>query len=226
MTRAIHLAMLFSLKCFFYIKNRVVSCIFYRYLQRVFHFTYLKYHGVETQFGNVTLLGLPIIRKHKNSKIVIGKGVTLVSTSHGNIAGINHPVILATLSEGAVIELRDRVGISGSSLCAVKRVTMGENSGLGANSSIYDTDFHSPGAWSKKKGGILDAAAKEVRIGENVWIASNVIVLKGVTVGNGAVIGAGAVVRNDVQEHTLVIGNPATEVRKIGKKAATSSERE
>lgn len=34
------------------------------------------------------------------------------------------------------------------------------------------------------------------------------------TIGNGAVIGAGAVVTHDVQPYSIVVGNPAHEIKK------------
>jgi len=214
MIRTIYLLMLFLFKTFFYLKNRILACKAYTFLQQLFHFTYLRYFGVETEFGNVTLVGLPIIKKHKNSKIVLGKGVTLVSSSHGNVAGINHPVILATLAEGANIHL-EGCGISGFSICAVKSIKIGKNSGLGANSSVYDTDFHVKDFSRNNQKSIRDAKANPVEIGENVWVAANSLILKGVTIGNNAVVGAGSIVRNSIPENTLVIGNPARELRKI-----------
>ena len=41
------------------------------------------------------------------------------------------------------------------------------------------------------------------------------VVLPGATIGEGAVIGAGSVVAKDVAPYTIVVGNPAKEVRKI-----------
>lgn len=213
MIRTIHLVMLFLVKVHFHFKNRMLACRLYKFLQQIFHFTYLRYFGVETEFGNVTLVGLPIIKRNKNSRIIIGKEVTLVSNSYGNVAGINHPVILATVAEGAVIQLGDGVGISGSSICAATRVTIGNNSGLGANSNIYDTDFHVVDSSRTLKKGLPYAAAKPVEIGENVWIAANVLILKGVTINKGAVVGAGSVVRNSIKENMLVTGNPAVAIR-------------
>jgi acetyltransferase-like isoleucine patch superfamily enzyme len=190
----------------------------FSFLERFFHYNYLKYFGVETKFGYVKLIGLPIISKHKNSRIKIGKGVTLVSNSRGNVAGINHPVILATLAEGATIHL-EGCGLSGSSICSASRVGIGKNSGLGANSSVYDTDFHVAGELWKKQKSVLDAKTKSIEIGENVWIAANAIILKGVTIGNGAVIGAGTVVSSDVPEKVLVKGNPAKIIRSLKDKS-------
>ncbi len=48
-------------------------------------------------------------------------------------------------------------------------------------------------------------------IGNDVWISANAIILPQVKrIGDGAVIGAGSVVTKDIDEYTIVAGNPAT----------------
>jgi len=47
-------------------------------------------------------------------------------------------------------------------------------------------------------------------------IGSNATMLCGVTVGEGAIVGAGSVVTKDVPPYTVVAGNPARILRKIG----------
>ena len=49
-------------------------------------------------------------------------------------------------------------------------------------------------------------------------IGSSVTLLCGVTVGERAIIGAGSVVTKDVPPDTIVAGNPARILRKIGEK--------
>jgi acetyltransferase-like isoleucine patch superfamily enzyme len=39
--------------------------------------------------------------------------------------------------------------------------------------------------------------------------------LAGVTIGNGSVVGAGSVVTKDVEEYSVVVGNPARVVKKL-----------
>lgn len=52
-------------------------------------------------------------------------------------------------------------------------------------------------------------------IGHDVWIGANVVILPGVqTVGNGVIIGAGCIVTKDVAPYSIIVGNPAKEIKK------------
>jgi UDP-2-acetamido-3-amino-2,3-dideoxy-glucuronate N-acetyltransferase len=55
----------------------------------------------------------------------------------------------------------------------------------------------------------------ETIIRSGASIGANATILAGIVVGESAMIGAGSVVTRDVLPHTVVIGNPAREVRKI-----------
>ncbi len=52
-------------------------------------------------------------------------------------------------------------------------------------------------------------------IGRNAWIGAGAIILPGVEIGENSVVGAGSVVTKDVPPDTVVVGNPAHELRKI-----------
>lgn len=54
----------------------------------------------------------------------------------------------------------------------------------------------------------------DVIIGSDVWIGHQAIILSGVSIGDGAVVGARAVVTRNVPPYAIVVGNPATMVRK------------
>ncbi len=58
--------------------------------------------------------------------------------------------------------------------------------------------------------------SKPVVIGNNCWIGQNAVILKGVTVGDNCIIGANSVVTRDVESGTVVGGNPAVFIKKIG----------
>lgn len=55
---------------------------------------------------------------------------------------------------------------------------------------------------------------KDVIIGNDVWLGANTVVVAGVTIGDGAITAAGSVVTKDVQEYTIVGGNPAQVIKK------------
>ena len=67
---------------------------------------------------------------------------------------------------------------------------------------------------SAKSIACLSVSKGDVSIGHDVWFGMNAMILSGTTIGNGAVIGASAVVAKDVPPYAVVVGNPATVVRK------------
>ena len=57
---------------------------------------------------------------------------------------------------------------------------------------------------------------RKVVIGNNVWIGAGVSIMPGVHIGENAVIAGGAVVTKDVPPDSIVGGNPAKVIRKLG----------
>lgn len=166
--------------------------------------------GVELGAG-VRLIGRPLIRRRVGSVIRLHDGVQIFSKYNSNPLGPGSPSILRTLSSGAVIEMGERSGMSGAILCAGKGIKVGRDSLLGAGSMVIDNDFHrlEGDRWVNE----FVQNAREISIGNGVFIGARAIILKGVTIGDFAVIGAGAVVTKDVPSHTIVAGNPAVVVR-------------
>jgi len=55
----------------------------------------------------------------------------------------------------------------------------------------------------------------EIVIGHDVWIGHSAIILPSVNfIGNGAIIAAGSVVSKNVEPYTIVVGNPAKQIKK------------
>ena len=186
-------------------------------IKKIICYVYLRLKGVDTKYGYCNLVGFPIIKKTKGSKIIIEKDVTIVSKTKGNIAGINHPSILATLTEKAEIVLKTGSGVSGAKLVCVDRIELGEDSGWGVNTTVYDTDFHPIGRKNRKnQKSLLDAKSKVVLIGDGVLVGANSIILKGTTIEEGVVVGAGSVVTGGILEKNYIYaGNPIKKIRKI-----------
>jgi acetyltransferase-like isoleucine patch superfamily enzyme len=160
------------------------------------------------------LYGVPIIQRHRRSVMTFGPGLQLRSLTRSNPLGINHHVLLATIREGAVLEVGENFAMSGGSICAAGHVSIGNNVAIGANTTIVDTDFH-PLDPQKRREARAAGAILPVIIEDDVFIGMNCLVLKGVTIGRRSVIGAGSVVNKSVPPGVVAAGNPARVVREL-----------
>jgi acetyltransferase-like isoleucine patch superfamily enzyme len=163
--------------------------------------------------------GMPIIQRFRGSQIKIGDGVMMRSWKSTNPLTPNHPVVLATRSAKALIDIGKEVGMSGATIVAADRIEIGTRTFIGANATIVDTDFHPLDPMKRQTDGLGGEYAPVV-IGKDVFIGLNSIILKGVRVGDGAVIGAGGVVVDDVPSRAVVAGNPARVVRYLEESSA------
>jgi acetyltransferase-like isoleucine patch superfamily enzyme len=104
----------------------------------------------------------------------------------------------------------------------LRGVTIGPNVWIGYDVIIDSSHAHvvSIGEGSALHARVLIVAhfreTRGVKIGRQVTIGPGAIVLPGITIGDGAVITAGSVVTHSVPPMTLVQGNPAKPIAKIG----------
>ncbi|MBX7167446.1 MAG: acyltransferase [Pirellulales bacterium] len=61
--------------------------------------------------------------------------------------------------------------------------------------------------------------AKDVVIGDCVWLGDRVLIVPGVTIGEGAVVAAGSIVTRDVPPLAIVGGAPAKVIRERNREA-------
>lgn len=173
---------------------------------------WLRFKGVEVH-GRVNVFGAPRIIRWGNPTIIIEDEVTLDSDPFHNDAGIVHPCTLSAVGD-AYLHIGKKSGLSGVQICCTKRIIIGRDVWIGANVTIYDTDFHPIDPYERLK---LNAPVKsaDVVIEDCVWIGANTMILKGVHVGKGAVIAAGSIVTKDIPDFTVYGGNPAKLIRQI-----------
>jgi galactoside O-acetyltransferase len=97
-------------------------------------------------------------------------------------------------------------------ICNSTKISIGENTCIGINTTILDSDFHSidPTDRKNKKPGLDEP----VSIGKNVFIGNNVTILKGVKIGNNSIIAAGSIVNYNIPGNVIAAGNPCL-VKKI-----------
>jgi acetyltransferase-like isoleucine patch superfamily enzyme len=88
-------------------------------------------------------------------------------------------------------------------------ITIGDDVLIGPQ-TIIATLNHDPDP--DKRGGMF---AKQVVIGNKVWLGARVTICPGVTIGESAIVGAGAVVTKDVPPRTVVAGVPAKVIKQI-----------
>lgn len=94
----------------------------------------------------------------------------------------------------------------------VEFVMNGANHQMNAVSTF---PFYTLEGWSQDVPKKEDMPIKgDTIIGNDVWIGQNVTILPGVHIGNGAIVGANSVVGSDIEPYTMVVGNPAKQIRK------------
>jgi len=152
--------------------------------------------------------GVPIIQKHQGSRMEFGSYLQLRSSARSNPLGANRPVILSAWRAGAVLEIGDRFAMTGGTVCAAERITIGQDVTVGANTTIMDGDFH-PLDPEQRRLHPQRASTAPVIIQDGVFIGVQCLILKGITLGQGCVVGAGSVVTQDVPAGVIVAGNPA-----------------
>jgi acetyltransferase-like isoleucine patch superfamily enzyme len=175
----------------------------------------LRKAGIEID-PSVVFYGTPIFSIVSGSKITIGPRSVLCSDPRYTALGVNHAVVLRTLSPIASIHIGADTGISGASICSAASIIIGNNVLLGANVTILDTDFHAVHPVGRRYNINPNEIAKSpVTIGDNVFIGAGSFVLKGSEIGINSVIGAGSVVTNIVPSNVIAAGNPACIIRKL-----------
>lgn len=91
------------------------------------------------------------------------------------------------------------------------KVEFGDNVFVAPNCGFY-TAGH-PIEYIERNKGL--EYAKNIKVGNNVWIGGNTLVLPGVTIGDNVVIGAGSVVNKDIPSNSVAVGNPCKVIKGI-----------
>jgi len=148
------------------------------------------------------------------NKIVIGNDCVIksrVKMKADNIT-IGHNCIISEecyitgddsffLGNNSYIGKKVRIDIS-------KSVLIGEDVGVGEKSAIWTHGYFPPA----DEGYPITYAP--VSIGNGTWVSTNIIILPGIKIGKNVIIGAGSVVTKNVDDSSLIAGNPAKFLKK------------
>jgi acetyltransferase-like isoleucine patch superfamily enzyme len=170
-----------------------------------FGYFFLRIKGIKIDRG-CKFWGLPSVIRVPGSLVVIGHSCNFRSSPISNLVGLNRKCTIYTMHRGAEIHIGSHSGFSGVVINCSKRIKIGENVLVGANTSIMDTDWHPERS---------SLEADPVIIEDNVWLGINCVVLKGVKIGSNSIIGANSVVTKDVPSNCIAAGNPCRIIKKI-----------
>lgn len=127
--------------------------------------------------------------------IIIGDNCDIRNSTKYNPVGIFKPSSIV-VKDGCIL-IGSNVGLSGVSIFCSKSITIEDYVTIGANTSIFDTDFHSLDPDERIKdhsrpfaGGVVSTP---VKIRRNAFIGLQCILLKGSDIGENAIVGAGVV---------------------------------
>jgi len=114
----------------------------------------------------------------------------------------------------SVISIGDNVWINNSCIIMSESegITIGENTLIGLNVEITDSDFHDLHPQRRMDG---SPKTSSIIIGKNVFIGSNVKILKGVQIGDNSVIANGSVVTKSIPENVIAGGYPCKVIRSL-----------
>ena len=155
------------------------------------------------EFNGILSLGWNNLRKSKlETRFWVGKRAKV--TVNGAFI-VYYGSDIHVLDNG-ILTLNEGFCNDGVKIVCSKNVTIGRGCVIARDVIIRDYDAHRIISENYEY-------AKDVIIGEHVWIGERALILKGVKIGNGAVIAAGAVVTKDVPAKCLAAGVPAKVIR-------------
>ena len=183
---------------------------FNTYLERPF----FKLNGVKIG-KHVKLIGWPFIFRFPGSEIEIGSGCIIRSNFWSNLIGLYQRTVIIA-KRGGSVRIGENVGISGATIYAWNSIKIGDNTLIGANCKILDSDLHPIDPADRLKTDYSEyVKTAPTEIGKNCFIGCNSLILKGVSIGDNSVIGAGSVVTKSIPANVIAAGNPAKVVREL-----------
>lgn len=173
--------------------------------------------------GRLKLMGIPIVDIYGNGSVIIDDNVTLNSCNRRYHVNIHSPVKIYVEGEGSSVYIGKNSRIHGTCIHANRKIHIGDNCLIAANTQIFDSDGHDLSSENVANRINTKGYADPITIESNVWIGINCILLKGITIGEGSIIGAGSVVTKDIPAYVVAGGNPAKVIKDIKQASEVST---
>lgn len=151
---------------------------------------------------------------HYTDKLFVDKDVSLNNIVFGRYCNVAHHAELSNANIGDRTSVGRYTKVESANIgrfCSISwNVTIGATSHPLTHISTHAFSYRKLFGLVKQD----DNFEKDrVKIGNDVWIGCDVIIMPGVTIGNGAVIGAGTVVTKDIDDYSVVVGNPGRHIK-------------
>ncbi len=159
----------------------------------------------------VTFNGFTVCYAFPGSSIIFkqGKTKTIINSDFvSNMVGLYQRSIIVA-RYGGKISIGSGCGISGSTIYAMREITIGDNVLIGGNCKLIDNDFHPLPASQRICQKVEDIKVSPINIGDGCFLGANSIILKGTILGKNCVVGAGSVVTGVFPDNVIIAGNPA-----------------
>lgn len=141
-----------------------------------------------------------IVIKGLNNTLHIKSGVK-INGSFIEIVGDNCQIIIgknSIIGDGCYISAKEK-GII---------LKIGDDCMLSRNAKLMTSDGHP----IYQNAQVINSA-KDITLGDKVWIADDVTILKGVSIGANSVVGIGSVLTKSISNGSIAVGNPAKVVK-------------
>lgn len=172
----------------------------------------IKYQLAKIKYRRaVTFNGYTVCYAFSGSSIIFkqGKTKTIINSDFvSNMVGLYQRSIIVARYGGKIC-IGSGCGISGSTIYAMKEITIGDNVLIGGNCKIIDNDFHPLPASQRICQKVEDIKVSPINIGDGCFLGANSIILKGTILGKNCVVGAGSVVTGVFPDNVIIAGNPA-----------------
>ncbi|HAS6329549.1 TPA: acyltransferase [Vibrio vulnificus] len=144
-----------------------------------------------------------------NPMIITRKG----NISLGRKVRIYPQARIEALSRNANIELGNDISVGPNvNITSMGKVTIGDGTTISSGVFITDVDHE----YSQIDVPIMKQSntVSDVVIGQNCFIGTGVVILPGTKLGKQCVVGANSVVRGVFEDYSVIVGAPATVVKK------------
>lgn len=158
-----------------------------------------------------------------NNTVIINKNAVLINTNI-LIMGDNHKIEIGEKciiknsgfvfeNKGCKIIIKNHTTAEGIQVAALEfntSILIGSDCMFSADISIRNSDSHSViDSTSRKRINF----AKDIVIGNHVWIGEGVKIMKGSSVGDNSIIGIGSIVTKDIPNNSMAAGIPARVIK-------------